>query len=319
MSSEASGKPLVLIAIGGNSLIKDSKRTTVRDQLRATSETSHHIAAILKEGWRVIITHGNGPQVGFMLIRSEAARHIIHQVPLDSLVADSQGATGYQLCMTLSNELKRWDLPNSAICVVTQVLVDADDPAFQNPSKPIGQFYTEAQAQDHQKNDGWIMREDAGRGWRRVVPSPAPLQIIEEPVIKKLVEQDVVVIACGGGGIPVVHNEYGDLIGCSAVIDKDFASAMLAADLAADKFVISTAVDRVAINFGKPDQQYLDHITLAEARQYMEEGHFAPGSMKPKIEAALNYLDRGGKEVIITSPPCLRKALKGEGGTHITP
>ena len=319
MTSHASNKPLVVIAIGGKSLIKDKDHMTVRDQLRATSETSHYIAGVLKDGYRVIITHGNGPQVGFMLIRSEAAKKFIHQVPLDSLVADTQGAVGYQVGMTLMNELRRENMHTSPVTIVTQVLVDQNDPAFEKPSKPVGPFYSEADAKEHERADGWITKEDAGRGWRRVVPSPKPLKILEEPVIRNLVENDFVVIACGGGGIPVIYNEYNDLIGCAAVIDKDTVSSMLASNLKADKLVISTGVNKVAINFGKPNQQNLDSMTVAEAKKYAAEGQFAPGSMLPKVEAAIAYLENGGGEVIITDPEHIREALAGNQGTHIFP
>ncbi|MDD4736860.1 MAG: carbamate kinase [Kiritimatiellae bacterium] len=319
MTINASDKPLVVIAVGGNSLIKDKDHMSVKDQLRATSETSHFIAGVLKDGYRVVITHGNGPQVGFMLIRSEAAKKFIHQVPLDSLVADTQGAVGYQIGMTLINELRRSEIHLAPVTIVTQVLVDQNDPAFENPTKPVGPFYSEADAQEHQRADGWIMKEDAGRGWRRVVPSPKPLKILEEPVIRNLVDNDFVVVACGGGGIPVIYNEYNDLIGCAAVIDKDTVSSMLASELKADKLVISTGVSKVAIRFGKPDQRDLDSMTLAEARQYAAEGEFAPGSMLPKIEAAIAYLEKGGREVIITDPEHIREALAGKQGTHLFP
>jgi len=313
-----SEKPLVVIAIGGNSLIKDKNHITVLDQLRATGETSHYIAAVLDAGYRVVITHGNGPQVGFMLLRSDAAKEVIHQVPLESLVADTQGATGFQISMTLSNELRRWDLDTSVVTLVTQVLVDPDDPAFKNPSKPIGVFYTEKEARFHEKESGWLMKEDAGRGWRRVVASPSPMKIMEESAIRKLVDDDIVVVACGGGGIPVMYNEYNDLIGCPAVIDKDNVSSMLASNLNAQKLIISTAVDKVAINFGTKQQEDLSHITIEQTKQYMEEGQFAPGSMKPKIQAALAFLEAGGEEVIITQPHHMKAALLGEEGTHIT-
>ncbi len=311
-------KPLVVIAIGGNSLIKDKDHLTVPDQLRATGETSHYIAAVIKEGYRVVITHGNGPQVGFMLIRSDAAKDIIHQVPLESLVADTQGATGFQLGMTLTNEFKHWDIDSSVVTLVTQVLVDPNDEAFKNPTKPIGVFYSEEEARQYETENGWQMKEDSGRGWRRVVPSPKPMRIIEENAIRKLLDDDFVVVACGGGGIPVIYDENNDLIGCPAVIDKDNASSLLATHLNADKFIISTGVDKVAINFGKPDQEDLGYITVEETKKYMEEGQFAPGSMLPKIEAALAFLEAGGKEVIITQPNHLKEALVNGEGTHIT-
>lgn len=312
-----SKKPLVIIAVGGNSLIQDAQHMTVLDQYRAAGDTSHHIAGIIEEGYRVIITHGNGPQVGFILLRSELASKVLHQVPLESCVADTQGAIGYQIEQTLANELYRRGIQRELASVVTQVVVDKDDPGFQNPTKPIGPFYTEEDARLHEKQDGWKMKEDAGRGWRRVVPSPKPLEIIEENVIKTLVDNDVICIAVGGGGIPVIRKDDGTLEGCAAVIDKDAASCLLAKNLKADVFIISTAVDKVMLNFGKPNQKELDRITVAEARQYMKEGHFAAGSMKPKIEAAIDYLENGGKEVIITQPHLITDAVQGKTGTHI--
>ena len=310
---------IVVIAIGGNSLIKDSKHMSVLDQYRAAGETSHHIAALVEAGYRVVITHGNGPQVGFILLRSEVAKDVIHQVPLDSCGADTQGAIGYHICQTLDAELLRRGIRRTVAAVVTQCVVDEKDPGFTDPNKPIGPFYSEEDARQHQKDDGWIMREDAGRGWRRVVPSPQPLEIIEEPAVRALLEKEIVVVAVGGGGIPVVKNEDGSLRGVEAVIDKDRASCLLAKNLGAKLFIISTAVDKVALNFGKPDERPIDRMTVAEAKRYMEEGHFAPGSMKPKIESAIDFLEHGGEEVIITQPHLLKAAVEGKDGTHIVP
>ena len=310
-------KKLLVIAIGGNSLIKDSSHMTVLDQYQAAGETCHHIAAIVAEGYRVVVTHGNGPQVGFILLRSEIARGQLHQVPLESCVADTQGAIGYQIQQTLENELKRRKIWRPVATVITQVLVDERDPAFQNPTKPIGPFYSKVDAEQHALVDGWSVREDSGRGWRRVVPSPKPLAIEEEPVIRALLEKNIIVVAVGGGGIPVVKQPGGGRRGVAAVIDKDAASSMLASNLKAEVFVISTGVDKVCLNFGKPDQRTLDRITLREAKKYMKEGHFAAGSMGPKIEAAIRFLSHGGKHVIITQPHLLEEALKGKTGTHI--
>lgn len=317
--NKAPGKPLAVIAIGGNSLIRDSRHMSVLDQYRAAGGTSHHIAALVKAGYRVVVTHGNGPQVGFILLRSELAKDQLHQVPLESCVADTQGAIGYQIQQTLENELRRLRIWKPAATVVTQVVVDRKDPAFQHPTKPIGPFYSEQDAREHEVHDGWAVKEDAGRGWRRVVPSPKPKEIIEEPVIRALLEQDIIVIAVGGGGIPVVREKSGRLRGCAAVIDKDAASSLLARHLDADVFIISTGVDQVCIRFGKPDQQPLRQITLAEARRYLKQGEFAEGSMKPKIEAAIAYLQGGGRRVIITQPHLLGKAVAGKAGTHIVP
>ena len=311
--------PLVVIAIGGNSLIKDAKHMTVLDQYLAAGETSHHIAALVKDGYRVVVTHGNGPQVGFILMRSEIAKTQLHQVPLESCVADTQGAIGYQVEQTLLNELRRQGIKRDIVAVVTQVVVDPDDPAFTNPTKPIGPFFTKEDAAMHREKDGWAVKEDAGRGWRRVVPSPRPLEIIEERVIETLLNNGVVVIAVGGGGIPVVRRVSGDLQGCAAVIDKDLASCLLAKNLKADIFVISTGVDKVAIHFGKPDQRFIDKMTVAEAERYLREGQFPVGSMGPKIEAAIDYLKHGGKKVIVTQPHLIEDAIHGRTGTHIVP
>lgn len=311
--------PLVIIAIGGNSLISDAKHMTVLDQYKAAGETSHHIAALVKEGYRIVITHGNGPQVGFILMRSEIAKSQLHQVPLESCVADTQGAIGYQVEQTLMNELRRQGIRKQMVSVVTQVVVDKNDPAFKNPTKPIGPFFSPEDAENHRKQDGWAVKEDAGRGWRRVVPSPKPLEIIEQDVINTLLQNDIVVIAVGGGGIPVVRKPNGDLQGCAAVIDKDLASCLLAKNLKADIFVISTGVDKVALNFGKPDQKLIDRMTVAEAEKHLAEGQFPAGSMGPKVAAAIDYLKNGGKHVIITQPHLLEDAIHGKTGTHIVP
>ncbi len=310
---------LVVIAVGGNSLIKDSSHMSVLDQYLAAGETSTHIAGIVQEGYRVVITHGNGPQVGFILLRSELAKDILHQVPLDSCVADTQGAIGYQVAQTLANEFKRRKMSRAVATVVTQVVVDRDDPAFENPAKPIGPFYSEEDAKHHAQAEGWVVREDAGRGWRRVVASPEPRRIVETDAIAALLEKDIIVVAVGGGGIPVIETEDGSLRGVPAVIDKDKASCLLATNLEAELFIISTAVDKVALDFGKPGERHIDTMTVAEARAFMAQGHFAPGSMKPKIQAAIDFLDNGGKRVIITQPHLLEQALAGETGTHIVP
>ncbi len=310
---------LILIAIGGNSLIKDSEHMTVLDQYRAAGETSHHIAAVVEAGYRVVITHGNGPQVGFMLLRSELSKNVLHQVPLDSCGADTQGAIGYQICQTLGNELRRQGSRQPVAAVVTQVVVDGDDPGFAEPSKPIGPFYREETAREYEKERDWLMVEDAGRGWRRVVASPEPLEIVEEEAIRRLVEQGIVVVAAGGGGIPVIRGEHGDLVGVEAVIDKDLTSSLLAQNLGAEKLVMSTSVERVALHFGTPRQREIDRMTVAEAREYLDAGHFPSGSMGPKIEAAIRFLEHGGREVVISEPDLLEAAIAGDTGTHIVP
>ncbi len=309
---------LVVIAIGGNSLIKDAEHMTVYDQYKAAGETSEHIAGIVEEGYRVLVTHGNGPQVGFILLRSEMARFALHEVPLDSCGADTQGAIGYQIAQTLGNELRRRGIEKSVVAVVTQAVVDADDPGFDNPAKPIGPFYSAESAQKH-RADGWSMIEDAGRGWRRVVASPRPLELVEEPAIATLLAEGAVVVAAGGGGIPVIRKPNGDLEGVAAVIDKDRASCLLATRLGAEVFIISTAVDRVALHYGTPQQRALERVTVAEAKRYLDEGHFAPGSMKPKIESAVDFLEHGGRRVIVTRPDLLEEAMHGHAGTHLVP
>ncbi len=307
-----------VVAIGGNSLIKDKQHQTIRDQYIAAGETCWHIASMIKDGWDVAIGHGNGPQVGFILRRSELAAHELHEVPLDVCGADSQGAIGYALQQNLENDFKRLGMDKHAVTVVTQVEVDANDPAFQNPSKPIGSYMDEATAKRRQEEDGWTVAEDAGRGWRRVVASPTPIRIVEEAAVHQLVESGFVVITVGGGGIPVVRNKNGDLEGVAAVIDKDHASSLLATALGAELFIISTAVEKVALNFGTDKQEWLDKMTLAEAKQYLEEGtHFAKGSMAPKIQAVVAYLESGGQEAIITTPENVERALAGDTGTRV--
>jgi carbamate kinase len=309
----------LVIAIGGNSLIKDARHQSVPDQYAAVVETVRHITDLLERGYRVVITHGNGPQVGFILLRSEHSRGLLHQVPLDSIVADTQGALGYQIQQALENEFRRRSLRKSVATVVTQTLVDRNDPAFNSPSKPIGEFHTREQAEDRMRVEGWRMFEDAGRGWRRVVPSPRPVKVIESAVVKHLVKDGYVVVAAGGGGIPVVADERGLLSGVAAVIDKDLASAVLALEIDADVLVISTSVEKVCLNFGKPNQCALDAMTANEARAYIAEGHFLPGSMLPKVEACVNFLSQGGRDAVITCPAKLSEALAGRSGTHVRP
>ncbi len=318
---EEKKKQVAVVAIGGNSLIKDKAHQTVEDQYQAAQETTYHIADMIEAGWDVAIGHGNGPQVGFILRRSEIANKVegMHEVPLDVCGADSQGAIGYALQQTLQNELYRRKIQKPVATVVTQVLVDRDDPAFKNPTKPIGGFMDEAEAKRRTEELKWNVVEDAGRGWRRVVASPMPKEVVELDSVQTLIDVGVVVITVGGGGIPVIDVGEGEYRGTAAVIDKDFASSLLAQLIEADLFLISTAVEKVALNFGKPDEQWLDHLTLAEAKQYLTEGvHFARGSMAPKIQAIIWFLESGGKKAIITNPENIGRALKGETGTHIT-
>ena len=309
-------KKLAVVAVGGNSLIKDKTRKTIPDQYNAASESMTHIADMIAAGWDVIITHGNGPQVGFILRRSEIALNELHPVSLDYCGADTQGAIGYMFQRALYNEFNHRGIDKQAATVVTQVLVDSKDSAFVNPTKPIGSFMDEKMANKHHAEDGWKVVEDAGRGWRRVVPSPLPVKIVQADAIQSLIQAGFVVIGVGGGGIPVVEDENGNLIGVEAVIDKDFASALLASNIGADLFLISTAIEKVALNFGKADQIWLDQVTLAEAKQYLSEGHFAKGSMEPKVQAIIGYLEEGGKEAIVTTPENIGRALKNETGTR---
>ncbi|MBN1994865.1 MAG: carbamate kinase [Anaerolineae bacterium] len=312
-------RKIAMIAIGGNSLIKDKYHQTVRDQYIAAQETCDHIVSMIRDGWDVVIGHGNGPQVGFILRRSELAAHELHEVPMDAIVADTQGAIGYALQQNLYNEFRLYNLKKQAVTVITQVEVDAKDSAFLRPTKPIGSFMDEDQAKLRQEKEGWDVVEDAGRGWRRVVASPLPVRIVEEESIRQLLQAGVVVIAVGGGGIPVIADVEGNLRGVPAVIDKDYAASLLASNIGADIFIISTSVEKVALNYQKPNQQWLDHLTVSQAKQYLAEGHFAKGSMGPKIQAIIWYLEKGGKHAIVSNPDNLERALTGKTGTHITP
>jgi len=315
-------KKLAVIAIGGNSLIVDEKNVSVESQYRAAKETAVHIADMIEQGWEVAIGHGNGPQVGFILRRSEIAARVegMHEVPLDVCGADSQGAIGYALQQNLQNILYQRGIRKKVVTVITQTLVDKADPAFQKPAKPIGGFMNQEEADRRQREQGWTVVEDAGRGFRRVVASPMPKEIVELETVQTLLKQGIVTITVGGGGIPVVDPGDGNYEGIAAVVDKDYASSLLARAIHADLFVISTAVEKVAVNFGKPEQKWLDKITLAEAKAYLAEGtHFAKGSMAPKIQAVIWYLENGGKEALITNPENIGRALKGETGTRIVP
>src|SRR4030043_652791 len=309
---------LTVLSIGGNSLIKDKAHHAPSLQSQALMETSKYIAELIAEGLNMVITHGNGPQVGFIYRRGELARHELPLIPLDICGADTQGAIGYMIEKALLNDFRRRGIDKKVAVVVTQAIVDKDDKSFKHPTKPIGSFMSEEEAIINKKESGWQIMEDAGRGFRRVVPSPIPREIIELDVIRLLVQRDYIGIAAGGGGIPVIRNEQGELEGVEAVIDKDLGSSLLARNLGADTFIISTAIDAVYLNFGEKDQKPIARATLSEIKQYMKEGHFKPGSMLPKIEAIIEFLEGGGKMAIVTSPENLLRAVKGEAGKTIT-
>jgi len=308
-----------VIAIGGNALILDGQRGTIAEQFANATETARHIASLVADGWRVVVTHGNGPQVGFILLRSELMdpSSPIPRLSLDMSVADSQGGIGHILGNALLNELGARGLPDRVACLLTHVVVDSSDPAFADPTKPIGPAYSAEEAALKRSENGWAMVEDSGRGYRRIVPSPHPRRIVEADQISTLVAAGFVVIAAGGGGIPVVEEPLAAYRGVEAVIDKDLASALLAATLGIPLLVLSTGVEQVAIHFRQPDQRFLDRLTVDEARDYLAAGEFPKGSMGPKVEAAITFLEHGGEEVLITSPASLERAFNGESGTRI--
>jgi carbamate kinase len=312
---------LIFVAIGGNSLIKGRRLTTVEDQHRAVRETVCHFADLIARGYQLVISHGNGPQVGFIMLRSDVAHRTtgLHVVPLPNIVADTQGSIGYQIQQSLNNELAVRGVNGHCVTVVTQVVVDRDDPGFGRPSKPVGGFYdndhVEAIRRDY---PDWTLVDEPGRGFRRVVPSPEPLEVVERPVVETLLQAGYHVVTVGGGGIPVIRTNHG-LEGVDAVIDKDLASSLLANQLGIGLLVISTEVEHVALNFGKSNQQPIHLMTIREAEQYINEGHFAPGSMLPKVEAAVRFLKRGGQRVVITAPEFVEDAVVDGRGTHIVP
>ncbi len=308
---------LAVLAIGGNSLIKDKNHIALSWQYETLKKTVKYIAGLIAEGLNIVVTHGNGPQVGFLYRRGELARHELPLIPLDICGADTQGAIGYMIQKALLNEFRKRGITKKVTTVVTQTIVDRRDPSFKHPTKPIGSFMSEREALAHKDALRWQVAEDAGRGFRRVVPSPIPKQIIELGVIRLLVERGYIVVAAGGGGIPVIRNEKGVLEGVEAVIDKDLSASLLARNLGADTFIILTAVDAVYLNFGKENQRPIRCATLPEIKQYITEGHFKPGSMRPKVEAIIQFLEGGGRRAIITSPKNLMKTMRGEKGTAI--
>ena len=308
---------LAVVAVGGNALIRDKQHESIPDQNREAAMTTHHIAEMIAAGWNVVITHGTGPQVGFILRRSELALEEVPPVPMDYADADLQGGIGYMFLKALYNEFRRQKIDRKAVALVTQTLVDRNDPAFADPSKPIGSHMDEEKAKRLARRQGWIVKEDAGRGWRRVVPSPLPKAIVELAAIKSLAQAGFVVIACGGGGIPVMEDEQGNLNGVEAVIDKDLASSLLAHGIGADLLMVSTGVEKVAINFNKPTLQWLDRMTVAEAKKHYADNQFDKGSMGPKIQAVIEFLEGGGQTGLITNPESIGRALAGETGTFI--
>lgn len=309
-------RKLAVVAVGGNALVREKGKESLPDQYAAACLTMPHVVDMVQNGWDVIVTHGNGPQVGFILRRSELSAHELHTIPLDYCGSNTQGSIGYMFQKALQNEFRRRGMPNQAAAVVTETLVDKNDPAFKNPTKPIGSFMDEMTALKHRDTDGWSVMEDAGRGWRRVVASPQPVRILQQDAIMDLIHAGLTVIGVGGGGIPVIENDQGEIEGVEAVIDKDLASALFASSIDADMFLISTEVEKVAINFNKPDVQWLDKLTVADAKKYLAEGQFGKGSMEPKVKAVLNFLERGGRKALITNPDNMLKGLRGETGTH---
>jgi carbamate kinase len=311
-------KDIVVVAIGGNAINREGEIGTVKEEFRNIRKALNGVIHVLKSGYSVVLTHGNGPQAGKFLLRVEAGMEKqLPDRPLGVIVADTQGGIGYMIEQSLQNRVKLEQLDQHVVTVLTQVLVDPNDPSILSPSKPVGSFYTEAEAKTLMAEREWLMVEDANRGWRRVVPSPKPLKIIEDAAIQTLINAGFLVIACGGGGIPVFENEEGMLEGIDCIIDKDYASAKLASSIGADSLLIATGVEKVSINFGKPNQQELDQITLSECRRYIAEGQFPKGSMLPKIEAAMSFIANGGRRAIITLPETLNEALAGETGTVI--
>lgn len=310
--------PITIISIGGNTLIRKGEKGTIEEQFKHMEECMGYVVKVASENKQVVITHGNGPIVGNIVIRNEAAKDIIPPMPLYICNADSEGGIGFMIQQSIYNQFKKLNIKRSIVTIVTQVLVNKDDPAFSNPTKPIGPFYTKVEAEKIQKEKSWTIGEDSNRGYRRIVPSPKPLKVIEAGIVKMLAQEGVIAIAAGGGGVPVIQTRNGNLQGIDAVIDKDLATAVLAKEIGAETFIDLTSVDRVYINFGKPNQIGLDRLTVSEANKYLAAGEFAPGSMGPKIEAAIEFLEAGGKEVIISTPELLELALKGKAGTRIT-
>jgi carbamate kinase len=310
---------LAVLAIGGNALIRDRTHESILDQYDMVQGIAADIATMIEGGWNVVVTHGNGPQVGYILRRSELSIAEVPPVPMDYAGADIQGAVGYMFVKALGNEFRRRGIDRRPVAVVTQTLVDRDDPAFASPTKPIGSHMAEARAKELAAQYGWTVREDAGRGWRRVVPSPLPRKIVEIEVIHELARAGHVVVACGGGGNPVIEDERGERRGVEAVIDKDLASSLLAGTMQADALILPTGIEKVALDFNKPTQRFVERLTLAEAKRHYAEDQFDKGSMGPKVAALIDFVANGGRLGLITNPQNVMRALRGETGTRVVP
>ena len=313
------GKKIIVVALGGNALVQEGEKGTIQEQFANTRKSITGIVQCIKKGFDVVITHGNGPQVGNMLLRTELSRDKVPELPLEICVADTEGEIGYMIQQTMVNNLQREQIKKCAVTILTQVIVDKDDNAFRNPTKPVGPFFTAEEAGEIINEKGWAMVEDSHRGYRRVVASPRPLEIVEKESVKRLLEFGEVVIAAGGGGIPVIVEEGGSLEGVDAVVDKDLASSVLALDIKADYLMMLTGVENVCLNYGESNQKPLETITIEEAERYMVEGHFPPGSMGPKIQAAVNFLKGGGESVFISAIDKVWEAISGKTGTRIVP
>ena len=314
--SNGSNVPIVLVAMGGHAFMQRGEKGTIEEHEKNAEVIASLLMTLVDRGYHLVITHGNGPQVGNLLIQHEMARQEVPAMPLDVLVAMTEGSLGYILQQRLLNELRKKELRRYVVTVVTQVLVDEQDPAFRDPSKPIGPFLSREEAERRRDALGWNVREDSGRGWRRIVPSPRPVKVIQRHMIRDTARAGHIVVACGGGGIPIKKEANGHYAGIEAVIDKDLTSSVLATDIGAALLVILTAVPQVYVNFGKPNQQALGAVTLEELERLHAEGHFPPGSMGPKIEAVMGYLRAGGRRALITNPESLPQAIEGRAGTH---
>jgi len=312
-------KQKILVALGGNAILRHTGRGTAEEQFGNIAETARHLAELVKNGHSIAITHGNGPQVGDIILANECAKALLPPMPLDVCGAESEGMIGYMIQQSMKNELRSQGIDLPVVTILTQTLVDATDPAFHKPSKPIGPFYTAMEASHIRKERGWVIENDSGRGFRRLVPSPNPQEIIELDAIRHLFREGAIVIACGGGGVPVIREASGAIRGVEAVIDKDHSAAMLAVGIGTDVLLILTDVGRISLNYGTKNQKDLDMVRVSELERFHDEGHFAPGSMGPKVEAAISFIRSGGSRVIVTRPELGFAAIEGRAGTHIVP